>query len=302
MSDENNKELLIKITTLADTAGVDEQVAAQTKLEISTSKTANAINAALAGQEQKERTANDETRSVRQEQAQSALRQIEAHEKLKAAGEHAAEGINHLSHETKELSHLGHEASGVMEGLARGDMAGLAQAGSNAARIFKTLATSSLGAPLLAALSAAAAAMYALKVIVRDAEKEIERETEKGNASVKRKKELLEATARVAEISLQKEEKAVEKLTATWNDLDAAVERAHKRTEQADAAKRDDTDAKTNLAEQQALAKAKTPDEKEAIQRRIAGQRNDQKNKNAADAIEQDQGCQTRRRGNHQQF
>jgi hypothetical protein len=94
------------------------------------------------------------------------------------AGKQGASGaseIKGLGREVKELSHLGHDAERVMDGLARGGLGGLAQAGTGAARIIKALALSfgPLGWAALA-VGTLVGAFFALKDSATEANKTLE--------------------------------------------------------------------------------------------------------------------------------
>ncbi len=176
----------------------------------------------------------------------------QAEDSLKAVTK-AAEGVKHGANETaketkelgtqiKELSHLGHEAQSVLEGIEKGGLAGLAQAGGNLAKVLKT-AGATVGSffggiPLAIAAGVGGAVAAALAI-----KKAFEGEGESAEQAAKKtellNKELAEIRAAAAEatayqikkIGLETEEtikrvQALKEVLLHLNDNKLAVEQS----------------------------------------------------------------------------
>ena len=99
-------------------------------------------------------------------------RVTEATKKVSVGASGSASEMRGLGRDVKELSHLGHDAEGILNGLSRGGLSGLAEAGTAAARVIRAL-TVSFGpfGWIALAIGAVAGALFALKDSAADAAK-----------------------------------------------------------------------------------------------------------------------------------
>lgn len=124
-------------------------------------------------------------------QAETALHGVKkaAEEAGHGAGE-TAKQTKELGHEVKELTHLGHEAEAALEGLEQGGLSGIARAGTNAAKVLKTVGAALGGlstGTVLVFLAAATAAVIGLKNAFGEegeAAESAEKKTEKLNKAL----------------------------------------------------------------------------------------------------------------------
>lgn len=190
------------------------------------------------------------------------------------AGE-AAHSFRETGHEVKELSHLGHEAQGVMEGLERGGLAGLAQAGTNAAKVIRTLATGALGAVLIPVILAATAAFAVLRHMAEASAEAIKKIFEEQAARSEKAKTTLEANTKALEAEYAKQGKAVAKLAQEYGELYQIIDKSAKRQKDLRDAKDEQEDEKNKGQREAQLTKldtqitaATTPEEKAKLQAR----------------------------------
>lgn len=207
-------------------------------------------------------------------QVASGLKNVESAAQGTARGATAAaRETRALGKEVKEMSHLGHEAEGVLMGLERGGLGGLAQAGTNAARIIKTLATGSIGAVLIPAVIAVTAVIKILNAI---SEKNAEAMKSMWDAAAARSeayKTKVDANTKELAKYYDQQRAKIQALVKEYDDLTAAIDRAEKRQKAFSEAGRAKGDADTELSKAKELAAAKTPEQREAIERKYAGKK-----------------------------
>lgn len=268
----NESKVEIKIGTSADVGGVQKTDAALKQLDTTASKTANSIQAALEKTAVAEKSRTDDARAGAQEQAQIALREIKSREDAAAAATKAKDKLTDLGKATKDVSKLGNDLSQVLEGLSRGDMAGLALAGRGAKDALGTIAAAASGV-LLPAL----VAVGGVFVIFKSALDSIGRETARyfkdaATASDRYKSQLEKNTAANAK-ALETEAHDIEKIAAAYDAVTAAIDRAYAAQQKIDAAKAGLASEKLNNQEKQELAKARTPEEEAAIKQKFSDRR-----------------------------
>lgn len=155
-------------------------------------------------------------------QAENALKGVKkAAEEAGHGASESAKQTKELGHEVKELSHLGHEAEAVLVGLEQGGLSGLARAGTNAAKVLKTVG-SLLGGLSFGAILGILAAVTAAVLVLKNAFGEMGGEAESAEKKTEKlNKELAEIRAAAAEatayqikkIGLETDE-AIKKVTA----------------------------------------------------------------------------------------
>ncbi len=175
------------------------------------------------------------------------------------AAHNAAAATKHLGSEVKHLSHLGHEAEGVLMGLERGGLGGLAQAGTNAGRILKTLASGAMGAVLIPAALALTGVLVALKHKAEQTAKEIEKIFEGAKKAHEAYAAGVEANNARIEASEKKAKAAMEETTEAIKRRDDLVEESRKHADRLDPLRTDLRDQKLEQGEKNALAKTKDP-------------------------------------------
>jgi hypothetical protein len=266
-------ELKIPIVSTADTKGVVQTEQALKQLDLTASKTYNNIAVAQAKTEVAEKSATDESKAANQERAQSALKQIEAAEKVAEKAKLTAAGLKDVGKATKELSQLGRDAGDVLSGLSRGGLDGLQQAGKGAGNVIKTLASGTLGAVFIPVVAAAAAGLVYLNKKAAESERAIAKTFESHAKAVQLyQTRLAELTAASAK-DFDAQVKHIEKLSTAYDEVTAAIDRAYARQKKLDDANSGLNSAKLDSAEKRELAAAKTPEQQAAIKQKFSDQR-----------------------------
>jgi hypothetical protein len=167
--------------------------------------------------------------------------------------------------ELRGIQQAGQGANQVLTGLSQGGIGGLITAGRGTATVIRTLATGALSGVLLPAIAAAGAAIFALNKKAEQLEKQIEKMFEEG---ARRSKEYAEAVERMraeSAKSLEAHVQQIERVAASYTDLIQRMDAAAARQAKVEQANVDAELAKVDRDEQAALAKAKTPEERQRI-------------------------------------
>jgi hypothetical protein len=209
-------------------------------------------------------------KDVMRQQAQTAVRTIEATE----AKKRAADTAKLLAKDLGSLKSAGQGVSQVFAGLSSGGVGGAIQSFRGMLQVVTSLRTGvgalvqQLGRGLAAGAAVAAPAIIAIKAMGQAAETTA-KNTQKtlddaAKASEERTKRLEEHSARV-QAALQKELKLIQELQAGYDKLNAAQDRGDARQSALNKAETDRQLATIDTREKEALAKATTPERRAAI-------------------------------------
>lgn len=206
--------------------------------------------------------------------AAGALGQVnQTADELKKKAAAAATETRGLGTEVKHLSQLGHESERVLEGLSRGGLGGIAEAGKAAGQIIRTLATGALGAVLVPAVAIATLALGLMKKAAEENERAIKRAFDNNAKAGEAYAASLEQLEKVSEKRLKEIAKEVDQVILKYKELDAAIDAAAKRQETINKAKTDLAGAQLDAAEKKALLGANSPEEEARIKGDFARRR-----------------------------
>lgn len=169
--------------------------------------------------------------------------------------------------ELKEGGKVTHELEAALAGLERGGLGGFISAAKNAGKAIAILATSSIGAVLIPVLAVAGATFLALNKAIehnREAMKKTFEENAKAAEAYQKKVEELKKSS---EKALKEMTADVEKLAAAYKEVVAQIDEAAKRQDRLGKAKGELATATLDTDEKKALAKATSPEQREAIKR-----------------------------------
>lgn len=266
------KRLDIGIKVAADTTGATQTVDALKQVDLTASKTYNALAVAQARTEVAEKNQTAEQREANQDRARLALQQVLDQDKIADASKRAENGLKGLGKTTKEVTKLGADFSSVVDGLARGDLAGLAQAGRGVKDVLGTLAATA-GGVLLPAITSAAGIFAIFKSALNDNQKAIARYYKNAADASETYKAKLEAATAANEKLVAKQVEDIKKIAAAYDEVTAAIDKAYARQQKIDTAKAGLANAQLDNQEKKALAAAKTPEQKAAIQQQFSDKR-----------------------------
>lgn len=204
-------------------------------------------------------------------QAEGALQGVkDAAGKTGEAATKAAKETKSLGTEVKEMSRIGHEAEGVLHGLERGGLGGLAQAGINAGKIIRALATGAIGAVLVPAVVGVTALIKILTHVSEENAKAMKKMWDDHAASSQRYADKLEEVKKTSEKNLKEMVKQVEALAKSYADVEKAIDSAASRIAKLAGAKKDLETATIDTEEKKALAAVTTPEAKERVTKQFA--------------------------------
>lgn len=208
-------------------------------------------------------TATDTERQALRERAQEALRNIEADEKAAGSKRKATDASAALGKELRGLQQAGQGLNQVMEGLATGGIGGFIQAGRGAVGMLRSLAGGMLQLGPLAI--AAASGLFVLRKAAEQNEKDMQRMWDAAAAGAERYAKAVEAAEARASASLDRMKASISKAIADYDKLTAASDRAQARVSATNAANKQLDLAWLDEQEQAALAKARTPAERDKL-------------------------------------
>lgn len=187
--------------------------------------------------------------------------------KTAAGAAHAGTEIKHAGQEVKELGRLGHEAEGVLLGLERGGISGLASAAKNLGGIIRALASGTIGAVLIPVVAVASAALFVMKKAAEENAKAIDKMFKDAEKSGKEYEKRVQEIEKVTVESFTKQRLAVAGLRDEYAELDSDVADAEKRSKTLSAANRERVDAELQEAKVKALNAASTPEAKAKVEK-----------------------------------
>lgn len=216
------------------------------------------------------------------EQAQVALRQIEANEQSATAKRKAADASKLLSRELGLLKASGESLGQLFRGALSGNilqvgqgLLGLSRAATQAGNSVRGLFAQFARGGLIGA-AIAAPVITGLKIIqdkIAENEKAIKKFYDEAAAAADAYRERSAKVAAGVEQDLAKQMQAVEKLSAAYARLLSQIDAAEQRSSALNAANLERANAQLDADEAAALARARTPEAREQVQREFGVKR-----------------------------
>lgn len=258
--------LEIKVTSTADTSGIDQ----------------------MTGALDKQKATQERLAQEYKNEGQLASQRLEAAEKFAQKQREGGAAARGLAGELKGLQLAGQGANQVLNGISQGSLAGLVQSARGAITVFKALATGTLGAILLPVLAAAAVAFTYLTTVANKSAVAIKKMYDDGDKARAEYQAGVEKVKKAAEEALQAHLADVKRLSSAYDELIGKMDEAAARVGRIRDAEQEAALSKVDRDEAAALTGALTSEQRDEIKASAAAARSAVKTKFASSGVESD--------------